>query len=66
MKVHVADIMVPDHDLMRDIVHALEGCPNSGNSYEVEMRENVERDHDFGRPTGRVEWHLRIHKHEIV
>jgi hypothetical protein len=66
MKVHVADIEVPDCDLMRDIVHALENSPRSGNSYEIEMRQREAFDLNTNRPTGHAEWHLRIHRHESV
>lgn len=66
MKVHVADIVVPDYDLMKDIVHALENCPQSGHSYEVEMRENRAIDHRNERPTDRAEWGLRIFRQAIV
>lgn len=66
MKVHVADITVTDHDLMRDIVNALEGCPLSGSSYEVEMREREEFDLNKNRPSGRMEWGLRIFRQETV
>lgn len=66
MKVHVADITVADHDLMRDIVHALENDPKSGNSYEVEMHEREEFDLNRNRSTGRAEWGLRIFRQETV
>lgn len=66
MKVHVADIEVRDYDLMRDIVHALESNAQSGHSYEVEMREKLEFNLEGRQPTGRLEWGLRIFRHEVV
>lgn len=66
MKVHVADIVIRDYDLMRDIVHALETNAQSGHSYEVEMREKPEFDLEVRQPTGRCECGLRIFRHEVV
>lgn len=66
MKVHVADIVVPDRTLMLDIVHALENCPQSEQSYEVEMRENSACDIERNRPINRAEWGLRIFRQETV
>ncbi len=66
MKVHVADIEVPDRDLMLDMVHALENCPQSEHSYEVEMREHRACGVDRNGAVDRVEWGLRIFRQEIV
>lgn len=66
MKVFVDKITVTDEDLMRDIVHALESCPQSGRSYEVRMVERRDNDPIKNRASNRGEWELSIGRHEIV
>lgn len=41
MKRFIGEIRVEEPTLIRDICKALEGYPDSGRKYEIEMHENI-------------------------